>query len=308
MIRATRWLAGSVFGLAVAALVPFLIEKGTAPRGHAVLWLLYGAIAVSLVVWCAASLVDWKMAPRPAPLEIAYSFDGHSEISVPFRKGRPQSLLVSVGLRNPNPYNLDGVAINCLFPQGLRAERCGAHGESLGNPKGHWLSTPERLAGEPAAGTHKDYWADENLTVAGNGSKLLFFRVRVNEPGRIHLLTRVFGNVPPSEAPASLEIVETESMIVGGIINELICAGEALAAPSENVFLGNKRAYEDWKTELIFATAFLPDEDRRWWEAATAEDVPGSDDVWRRNMAARDVPVLYDLRRRLDRPREPADH
>jgi hypothetical protein len=37
-----------------------------------------------------------------------------------------------------------------------------------------------------------------------------------------------------------------------------------------------------------------------------AEDVPGSRDVWRRKMAARDVPVLYDLRRRIDRPVEEA--
>ena len=122
------------------------------------------------------------------------------------------------------------------------------------------------------------------------------------EPGTIHLLTRIFGNAPTSDALASLEVIETEDMYLGGIVNELIHDGEALAAPAEKVFFGNSNAYQQWKTELIFATAFLPDEDRRWWEAATHEDVPGSEDVWRRNMAARDVPVLYDLRRRIDRP------
>lgn len=290
--------------MAVAALIPFLIEKGAAPRGHAVFYILCGAIVISAISWCLASWAGRKKDPKWVPLEITYTLDGNSEMRVALRKGRPQSLLVSVGLKNPNPYNLDGVAINCLFPQGLRVERCGAHGESLQNPRGHWLSTPERLEGEPVSATHKDYWADENVTIAGSGSKVLFFRIRVAEPGTIHLLTRIFGNAPASDTLASLKITETEDEYLGGIVNELIHDGEALVAPAENVFFGNSNAYQRWKTELIFATAFLPDEDRRWWETATREDVPGSEDVWRRNMAARDVPILYDLRRRIDRPSE----
>lgn len=300
MFRTIRWVAGAVFSLALATLIPFLVEKGAAPKGHAVLWILYVSLGVSLVAWLVATVIE--RSPRLKPLEIVYSLEGSAGMRVPFRRGRPQSVLFSVGLKNPNPYNLDGVAINSLFPQGLRVERCGAHGDALENPKGHWLSTPERLPDEPLPGTHKDYWADENVTIAGNGSKLLFFKIRLTRPGTLHFLTRVFGNVPKCEKTTALEVVETEDMFLGGIVNELIHDGEALAGSPDNVFFGNNADYQRWKMELIFATAALEDEDRQWWEAATSADVPGSGDVWRSNMAARDVPILYDLRRRLDRP------
>ncbi len=267
------------------------------------LWILYVVLGLSFVVWLvAAAVIRSETLQRSKPLSIIYSLDGSPEMRVPFRSRRPQSVLISVGLKNPNPFNLDGVAMNSLFPQGLRVERCGAHGESLENPKGHWLSTPERLPDEPPPGTHKDYWADENMTIAGNGSKVLFFKVRLTQPGTLHLLTRVFGNVPECEETAALEVVETEDMFLGGIVNELIHDGEALASSPDNVFFGNNADYQRWKMELIFATAALEDEDRRWWEAATHADVPGSGEVWRSNVAGRDVPVLYDLRRRLDRP------
>jgi hypothetical protein len=302
--RASRRTAGAVFGLALATLVPFLVEKGASPRGQAVLWFLYAAIGISLAVWLATSAVIRRSETqqRPRPLEIIYSLDGSPEMRVPFRSGRPQSILISVGLKNPNPFNLDGIAINCLFPQGMRVERCGARGETLENPKGHWLSTPERLPDEPPPGTHKDYWADENLTIAGNGSKLLFFKLQLTRPANLHFLTRVFGSVPACETPATLEVVETESMFLGGIVNELIHDGEALASSASNVFFENSAEYRQWKTELIFATAVLEGEDRQWWVEATRPDVPGAGDEWRSNMAARDVPILYDLRRRLDRP------
>jgi hypothetical protein len=303
MVRNLRWLAGAVFAVVLAALIPFLVEKGVAPKGHAVLWILYAVLGVSLVVWLITTAVGWsERSRRPKPLEIVYSLDGRPQMRVPLRRGRPQSVLVSVGFKNPNPYNLEGVAINTLFPQGLQVERCGPHGEPLDNPKGHWLTTPERLPGEPPPGAHKDYWADENVTVAGNGSKLIFFKFLLTTPGSHYLLTRVFGNVPEQQQVATLDVVETEDMDLGASLNELIYDGEGVVRSSDSVFFENSADYQRWKTELIFATAALEDEDRRWWEAATSEDVPGSGDQWRGNMAKRDVPVLYDLRRRLDRP------
>lgn len=300
MPRTIRWVAGAVFSLALATLIPFLVEKGAAPKGHAVLWVLYVSLGVSLVAWLVATVIE--RSPRLKPLEIIYSLDGSSGMQVPLRRGRPQSVLVSVGLKNPNPCNLEGVAINSLFPQGLQVERCGAHGESLPNPTAHWLSTPERLPSEPLPGTPKNYWADENMIIAGNGSKLFFFKIQLIQPGTLHLLTRVFGNVPECDETARVEVVETEDEFLGGIVNELIHDGESLVSSPDNVFFGNKADYQQWRMELIFAIAALEDDDRRWWEAATSADVPGSGDVWRSNMAARDVPVLYDLRRRLDRP------
>jgi hypothetical protein len=308
MVRTVRWLAGAVFGLSLATLIPFLAEKGAEPKGHAVLWILYGILGVSALTWLVASLIAWLGTSRqPKPLVIVYSLDGSQDLRVMLRRGRPQSVLLSVGFKNPNPYNLEGVAINSLFPQGLRVTRCGSHGQPLDNQKGHWLTTPERLPDEPAPGVHKDYWADENVTIAGNGSKVLFFKMRLIEPGSYHFLTRLFGNVPAQEQVACLEVVETEDMFVGSILNELIHDGEELANRPANAFSGNRAAYQQWITELIFATAVLEDNDRKWWEGATGEEVPGADDQWRSNIASRNVPALYDLRRRLDRPTQEAE-
>ena len=105
MVRTLRGLAGAVFGLALAALVPFLIEKGAAPKGNAVLGILYILLGISFVVWLIASLAVWRDSyQRPRPLSIIYSLDGSPEMRIPFRLGRPQSVLLSVGLRNPNPF------------------------------------------------------------------------------------------------------------------------------------------------------------------------------------------------------------
>jgi hypothetical protein len=293
MVRTIKWLAGGVFSLSVATLVPFLAEKGTEPKGHAVLWVLYGLVAVSAFTWQGTTLIGhFKTAGGPKPLEINYSLDGSSEMRIPFRCGRPQRVLISVGLKNPNPFNLEGVAINSLFPQGLQVERCGAHGEPLDNPRGHWLSAPERLPDEPPSGTHKDYWADENVTIAGNGSKVLFFKLRIAQPGTIYLLTRIFGNVPERQQATTLEVIETEDMLLVGIVNELIHDGEALANSASIKFGGDPKK-QRWREELIFATAALDDEDRKCWEVATQGAGQSPSQI---------VPILYDLRRRIDWP------
>jgi hypothetical protein len=48
-----RKVAGSVFGLTLAALIPFWAVKGTEPAGHAALWLLYGVLLATGVVFVA---------------------------------------------------------------------------------------------------------------------------------------------------------------------------------------------------------------------------------------------------------------
>lgn len=50
-------LAGSVFGLTLAASIPFWIIKGTKPSGDAVLWILYGVLLVSGAIWLFATVM-----------------------------------------------------------------------------------------------------------------------------------------------------------------------------------------------------------------------------------------------------------
>jgi hypothetical protein len=44
-------IAGGIFVLNLAAMVPFWVVKGTKPSGHAVLWVLYGVLIASAVIW-----------------------------------------------------------------------------------------------------------------------------------------------------------------------------------------------------------------------------------------------------------------
>lgn len=304
MVPIVRRVAGWVFGVSVAGLIPFFVERNAEPKGHAVLWILYGALGISALIWLATSLaVRLDSSRRSKPLEIVYSLDGSQDLRAVLRRGHPQSILLSVGFKNPNPYNLEGVAINSLFPQGLGVTRCGAHGEPLENPKGHWLTTPEKLSDEPPPGAHKDYWADENVTISGNGSKLMFFKMRLVEPGSHYLLTRLFGNVPEQEQAAMLEVVETESQTFGGVIGELICDGERMTPP------GPVTAHWDiqpWMEQLAFLTGMLPDEDHRWWRHTTADAPPGGSAPGQDRLAISSrLPALYDLRKRLDRAPQP---
>jgi hypothetical protein len=292
-----QWLAGGVFGIALATLIPFLVEKGAAPRGHAVLWLLYGALGATAVAWSAATLLTRQRNRGPKSLSIIYTLDGSADLRVGLRSGRPQIALLEVALKNPNPFNLEGLAVNSLIPSGLRLYRCGIDGKE--RELGSWLTTPERLAAEPSPGAPKDYWADENLTVAGNGTKLLLFKLRITRPGRYFLKTLVFGNVPKQHEEAILDVVETEDMTIGATVGELINDGERLADGLTGRGLTDAR----WRDETAFLVGFLPEEDHRWWTDRTADSPQGVMEAEReRNLLSARIPALYELRRRLSRP------
>jgi hypothetical protein len=302
MVRIVRWLAGAVFGLSLAALVPFLVEKGAEPKGHAVSWVLYGLLGISAVAWLAATIAArFDVSRGPKPLSIIYSLNGHRDLRVRLRPGRPEIALLEVDLKNPNPVNLEGIAINSLIPQGLRIGRCGIHGELLEG--GHWLTTSEQLPDEPSPGAHKEYWADENVTVAGNGTKLLFFKLRLTESGTFYLKTKLFGNIAEQDEFAQIEVIESDDLTFGGSISELIHDAEQMLEEMQN--FGNVRFY-NWTNELVFMAAALPGEDRRWWDVAQ-KNIPrgGLEDEHNRRLAAGYLPLLYDLRRRLARPAEP---
>lgn len=302
MVRLVQLLAGGIFGVSIAALIPFVVEKGAEPKGHAVLWVLYGTLSISALVWLAASLVTWlNSRRRPEPFETVYSLDGSSDLCMRLRLGHPQSVLLCVGIRNPNPYNLEGVAVNVLIPQGLHVSRCGAHGQPT--EKGHWLTTPEQLPGESHPGSHKDLWADDNVTFAGRGSKLLFFRLRIVEPGTYHLKTLLFGSIPDQVQVARLGVTSSEHRTLGIVIGELIYDGENL---SDDQVEPHAHKFEIWMERLATLTRSIPEDNRRWWIDATADaPQPGHGLTQDRLAIAARLPALYDLRRRLDQPDNP---
>lgn len=57
--------ASAVFALTLAALIPFLVVKGTEPSGHAVLWILCGVLIASALIWAVATVLRRRDAwPR----------------------------------------------------------------------------------------------------------------------------------------------------------------------------------------------------------------------------------------------------
>jgi hypothetical protein len=165
---------------------------------------------------------------------------------------------------------------------------------------GSWLTTSEKLPNEPSPGIPKDYWADENMTVAGSGTKLLLFKLRITRPGTYYLKTLVFGSAEKQHEEAELEVIETESMTIGTIIAELIHDGERLTdgqQAAQGITLAR------WREEAAFLVGFIPEEDQRWWADKSADSRLGITDAERdRQLVASRVPALYELRRRLDRP------
>jgi hypothetical protein len=263
--------------------------------------LAVGLIVVGIAYVGAAALGG----SRTKPLRIHYALEGGAEFRMQIRTGHPQTVLLRVGLENPNPFNLEGVAVNSLIPQGLQLGRCGSDGQPLDG--GHWLSTPERLENEPAPGAPKDYWADENISVAGEGTKVIFFKLRVSRPGSYFLKTLLFGSVPKKHEEAMLEVTDGDNQTFGGTIGELISEGERLTPDGPVISTTN---IQEWVNQLVFLTGALPDEDRQWWTIATAE-APALDAGWtirsEREVIAFRLPLLYALRRRLDRPAEVVD-
>jgi hypothetical protein len=300
MARAVQWLGGAIFGLSLAALIPFLVEKDAEPKDHAVLWILYGALVVSALAWLVATIL-LKARARLVPLEIEYSLDSSDELKISLRADRPQLVLLCVAIRNPNPFNLRGVAINSLIPQGLQGVRVGSHGEKI--EEGRWLTTLEPLPDDPGSSVYKDCWADDDIAMAGSGSKLLFFRLRVAEPGVGYFKTLLFGDAPQQSAVARLDVRESSTPTVGGIIGELIFEGEALSDPRFEQHLSK---FQIWIEKLDDVTRSLSDEDRRWWDNVTADVPAHRPDLNQARLAILSrIPPLYDLRRRLERPGDP---
>jgi len=288
-------LAG--IGVGLLAFLADRLEWGMSSLAQAIFIVLAVALlAVGIAFFGAATFGR----PRTKPLQIHYALEGGSSFRMLLRAGHPQTVLLQVGLENPNPFNLEGVAINSLIPQGLQQGRCGSHGQLL--DRGHWLSTLEKLENEPDPGTPKDYWADENVTVAGEGSKLLFFKLRISRPGSYFFKTLLFGSVPKQHEEAMLEVIDSDSQTFGGTIGELISEGERLTPDGPVTAAMN---IQEWVNQLAFLTGALPDQDRHWWTVATA-DAPALDSGWtirdERQVITSRLPLLYDLRRRLDRP------
>lgn len=285
-----------------AGLLVFLadrLEWGLSSLVQATLIVLAVALLVLGIAYIGAATLG---GTRTKPLKIHYFLEGGSGFRMLLRTGHPQTVLLGVGLENPNPFNLEGVAINSLIPQGLQQGRCGGQGQPLNG--GDWLSTPEQLENEPEPGTPKDSWAEANVTVAGEGIKLIFFKLRISRPGTYFFKTLLFGSVPKKHEEVMLEVIDSDSQTFGGTIGELISEGERLTPGGPVTATMN---IQEWVNQLVFLTDALPDEDRHWWSAATAE-APALNSGWtirdERQVITSRLPLLYDLRRRLDRPTE----
>ena len=294
-------LGVAVIGIAVG-LVPFLADQ--------VGWTLNDAEVVVLAILVAGLLIAGiaievlaRRQPRLREVEISIGLDAGSPLGINVRPGEPQIVLMEVVLTNPNPFNLEGIAVNVWIPQGLCLGRCGLRGEPA--ERGHWLTEQLQLSSEPASGAHKDFWADEGISIAGNGSKLLFFKLCVADPGEHYLKVQIFGDVPKHEALARLDVRLADSITFGGTIGELIYRGEHIQEGPETVFSdqAHRGAHGDFTVQLAFLTGMIPDEDRAWWHRVTNGISPaGSGAIWRSQLAADHVPHLYELRRRLARP------
>jgi hypothetical protein len=72
-MRFLQRASGTVFVLAVAALIPFWAVKGTEPAGDAVMWILYGVAGTSALIWLITAslrhLSDRRSGPRPEEAE-----------------------------------------------------------------------------------------------------------------------------------------------------------------------------------------------------------------------------------------------
>ena len=66
-MRLIRNLAGGAFGVTLAVLVPFWVVQGTRPAGHAALWILYGVLATTGLIWLVSSLLVHQSEDAPKP-------------------------------------------------------------------------------------------------------------------------------------------------------------------------------------------------------------------------------------------------
>jgi hypothetical protein len=58
-VQTVQRAAAATFGVVLTALIPFWAIKGTAPTGDAALVVLYALLAISALIWLAATCSRW---------------------------------------------------------------------------------------------------------------------------------------------------------------------------------------------------------------------------------------------------------
>ncbi len=74
-VRYVQRVAGTVFGLSLAALIVFWTVKGTKPAGSAALPILYGAAGAAALIWLLAELWRRQRTPNPEAMWVRGRLD-----------------------------------------------------------------------------------------------------------------------------------------------------------------------------------------------------------------------------------------
>lgn len=258
------------------------------------------AVGVGLVAW--TRLGDWlgfrRKTDDAQPPVVRHTLDGHASLRIGLRPDRPQVVLWESGIENPNAFNLDGVAINALVTEGVRVGYCNADGEV--SDRGGWLTTPERFEHEPEPGSHKEYWACGDLTLPGEGHRLVRIKLRIDKPGTYYLCTELFGSVRKQRKYTDLVVTEAEQVGVRGILGELISTGESIARGPAAALEDNAEEHGAWVIDTAMAQETMPEPHRAWLrQQLDRTSVGGSGTAWRIAHAKAVLPHLYEARRRV---------
>jgi hypothetical protein len=179
--------------------------------------------------------------------------DGSSDLSLDLRDERPQARLLEVGIWNPNPTDLEGVYINVLMTEGIKA-RDSARCDHYGNPKneGWWARpTPEAIGDDESKGdSYKDYWGADKpgLTITPHAS-ILTFKLIFKEPGKYRVRVKLWGGDvgEETEDDAFVSVTAADELDEGrDAISEAIYRGERLRdAPVRGQALGENDPVKD---------------------------------------------------------------
>jgi hypothetical protein len=304
-LQILRAATGGLGGLALGVAINFSFDgQRQSPLTYVGVYVAAGLLFVACgAAWVLIHRRQTRQAPSPpTPVvqpTIQLKLDRNPAMSVRLRRDRPQSVLLEVGVQNPNNANLAGVNANVLVPVGLRAgddARCDLWGEHA--PEGNWAPpTPHRIRGE--ADEWKEYWNQSNLTLT-SGSRIFALKLHLAEPGAYPVLAKFWGGDLPGPISKDAEI-----QVVEGVpsprdrLSELIYRGEELSDYEPTIFTGSAPP-TDFTVWIFEVAQAIPDEHMSHYNRVK-DGVKGPKvgaEYWKRLLRA-DLRALYDIRGRL---------
>jgi hypothetical protein len=304
-LQIIRAATGGLGGLALGVAINFSFDgQRQGPLTYVGVYAAAGLLFVACgAVWVWIHRRQTRQAPSPpTPVvqpTIHLKLDRDPAMCVRLRRDQPQSVLLEVGIENPNNANLAGVNANVLMPIGLRAgddTRCDLWGEHA--PGGNWAPpTPHRIRDE--ADGWKEYWNESNVTLT-SGSRIFAFKLHLMEPGSYPVLAKFWGgDLPgPISENAEIQVVEGEPS-PSDRLSELIYRGEELLDYEPSIFTGSgpPTDFTVWVFEVAQA---IPDGHMSHYNRIK-DGVKGPKvgaEYWTRLLRA-DLRALYDIRGRL---------